>query len=215
MTQLFTNNAISLLTTSLSSSGLTFSVISGDEHAFPQPVHVDDFFLVTFEDPHTHDIEIVKISDRTGNIFHIDPAGRGFENTTIRAWAPDTLVDHRLTAYTLNKTNTISPGDTSAPIIVPSADIRPVNNLVVTTLIRTCKWLVTVIDISGNRASMCEVMAVYRGASILPAYTVYGKVGDALRYSISVTQSSNEMTCNVINNDTVPLTTSIVRISAI
>ncbi|MEM2159601.1 MAG: hypothetical protein QXN55_01450 [Candidatus Nitrosotenuis sp.] len=215
MSQLFTNNAISLLTTPLAANDLTFSVINGDESVFPQPIQVDDFFLVTFEDPHTHVVEIVKVTGRTGNVFQIDSNGRGFEDTPIRAWPVDTLVDHRLTAYTLKKTNAILPGDSSTPIVVPSADVRPVNYLVTSTLIRTCKWLITVIDVTGNRASLCEVMAVYRGASIPPAYTVYGKVGDNLRYTVSVVQSGNEMICTVNNNDTVPLTTSIVRISAI
>lgn len=103
--QLFTNNAISLLNSSISAFDLELHVLPGTGATFPQPSNAGEFFLITLESTGApFDREIIKVIGRSGDTLFIDPAGRGQEGTTPRAWpATDTLVDHRLTAETIRQ----------------------------------------------------------------------------------------------------------------
>ena len=103
--QLFTNNAVSLLNTSISDFDLEIRLLPGTGSVFPQPTNAGEFFLVTLEETAApFDREIVKVIGRSGDILFIDPLGRGQEGTTPRYWdSNDTLVDHRLTAETIRQ----------------------------------------------------------------------------------------------------------------
>jgi hypothetical protein len=216
MSQLFTNNAISLLDQPLSSSDLDIYVIPGDGALFPQPINVGDFFLVTLEDQANQIREIVKIIGRTGDILHIDPAGRGFEATPIINWPIDSLVDHRITAFELRKIGQIHGAitDPADPNIVQTGNskngdtfrISYPNNL-------SCKWIITVLDESTNRISIAELLAAYRGASLSPAFTVYAKTGDYLKYTVNVIANGSDMELIVNNTDTVDLRINTIRIN--
>jgi hypothetical protein len=115
--QLFTNNAVSLLQSPLSVTGTTVQLQPGLGAEFPQPVNPGEFFLITLEDivnPRLR--EIIKVIARTGDTLIIDPAGRGLENTTARYWnSGDTLVDHRITAGTIEQAF-LSPAGGVGPI---------------------------------------------------------------------------------------------------
>lgn len=216
MSQLFSNNAISLLETSLAPTALTFSVIPGDGALYPQPTQPGDFFLVTLEDSQAQYREIVKIIARSGDVFTIDPAGRGFEGTTVRSWPIDTVVDHRITAFELRKIDQVRGNITDAtnPNIVPASNIKTgdtfqtsyPNNL-------SCKWIVTVLDQASNRISISELLAAYRGAALAPSFTVYAKTGDKLKYSIDVQANGTEMKLVVNNTDTVDLLINCIRLN--
>ena len=135
MAILFANNAFSPLINSLSDSGLVIQVAPGDGAKFPQPVAPDDYFLVTLENAEGTIREIVKIVSRSGDVLTIDPAGRGFDHTTARAWAAGmTIVDHRATAFvyelctggavintTVTKGTSPTSGFTSGEILFSSA----------------------------------------------------------------------------------------------
>lgn len=101
--QLFTNNAVSLLKTGIGPTATTIEVLAGQGAQFPNP-GANEFFTVTLEDQSALVQEIVHVVHRAGDVFTIV---RGQEGTEPRAWTAsqghDTLVDHRLTALTLNR----------------------------------------------------------------------------------------------------------------
>lgn len=102
MKQLFTNNAVSLLATGIRSSDTTLTVLPGHGDMFPTP-QGNEFFTVTLEDQSASIQEIIHVTGRAGDLFIIE---RGKEGTQPRDWLAsqgnDTLVDHRLTAWTLS-----------------------------------------------------------------------------------------------------------------
>lgn len=104
MKQLFTNNAVSLLASGITSTATTLTVLAGMGALFPNP-GADEFFIVTLEDQGATQREIIWVTGRSGDTF--TGLLRGQEDTTAQAWTAtlgsDTLVDHRLTAYTLNR----------------------------------------------------------------------------------------------------------------
>lgn len=101
--QLFTNNAVALLDLTLTVGATTIQVQPGLGSLFPQP-GPGDFFLVTLEDIQSPlDREIVCISGRSGDTLFVAPGGRGWEGSPILSWpAGETLVDHRVTAGTMD-----------------------------------------------------------------------------------------------------------------
>lgn len=213
MTQLFTNNAISLLTSDLTSSGSTIHLIPGDGALFPQPVNPGDFFLVTLEDDTATYREIIKINDRVGDVLYIDAAGRGFEGTDIRNWPENTLVDHRITAFSLTKIDQVR-GFVSDPNLVQPGQIKNGDNFETSFPDNlSCKWIVTVLDEISGKISISEILAAYRGPLNTPSFTVYAKTGDRLLYSINVVVDGANMKLNVINNDAMDLRINCIRIN--
>jgi hypothetical protein len=104
--QLFSNNAVSLLSSDFSATDISLTVMSGYGAQFPQPIgDGSDFFLVTLEDQSATHREIIRVTGRTGDTFHFPLVNRGQEGTSIQAWSSalgsDTLVDHRVTAETM------------------------------------------------------------------------------------------------------------------
>jgi hypothetical protein len=100
--QLFTNNAVSLLGASISASDMTLEVTAGFGTLYPSP-GPDEFFLVTLENRTATVREIVKVTQRIGDVFVISQ--RGCEGTIAQTWnisANPILVDHRATAQTLS-----------------------------------------------------------------------------------------------------------------
>lgn len=102
--QLFTNNAVSLLASPISASDTTLLLMSGFGPLFPSP-GPNEFFLVTLEDQAASVREIIKVTGRTGDV--LTGLVRAQEGTAARSWSAslgnDTLVDHRVTAETMNR----------------------------------------------------------------------------------------------------------------
>ncbi len=218
MTQLYTNNAISLLENPLTTSSLEIQVIPGDGDLFPQPANPGDFFLVTLEDPHNvGTTEIVKVIQRIGDTLYIDPIfGRAFDDTIARTWSADTLVDHRITAYTLRKIEQVK-GSISNPddpnIVLPGNSLVSDTYEVQFPNQLSCKWIVTVLHEATGRISIAEVLAAYRPAPLSPSYVVYAKTGDNLKYSINVISNASEMRLNVNNTDLVDFRINCIRLN--
>lgn len=108
LTQLFSNNAVSLLTAPITASSTSLTVMTGHGALYPQPTgDGSDYFLITLEDQSATIREIIKVTARVGDTLYFTLADRGQEGTTPQAWstAPgnDTLVDHRITAETLTR----------------------------------------------------------------------------------------------------------------
>lgn len=103
--QLFTNNAVALLQSPITDSGLVLQVQPGLGNSFPSPSAAGEFFLITLEDINSpSQREIIKVVGRTGDTLIIASGGRGQEGTNARFWpADDTLVDHRITAETIRQ----------------------------------------------------------------------------------------------------------------
>lgn len=101
--QLFTNNAVSLLQAPIDSTSTLLHVLPEHGELFPTP-QANEFFTITLEDQGALVQEIVHVTERIGDAFVVI---RGQEGTEARAWSAsqgnDTLVDHRLTALTLNR----------------------------------------------------------------------------------------------------------------
>lgn len=103
-TQLFTNNAVSLLSAAIAPSSTSLTVMAGHGAMFPQPTgDGSDYFLVTLENQTATVREIIRVNARVGDTFTV--ILRGQEGTTPQAWGAsvgnDTLVDHRVTAETM------------------------------------------------------------------------------------------------------------------
>lgn len=105
-TQLFTNNAVSLLAAPISASSTSLQVMAGYGQLFPNP-GPGEYFLITLEDQSATVREIIKVTSRTGDTLHFTLADRGQEGTTLHSWSAtlgnDTLVDHRITAETMRR----------------------------------------------------------------------------------------------------------------
>ena len=108
LTQLFSNNAVSLLTAPITATSTSLTVIPGSGALYPQPTgDGSDYFLITLEDQSATVREIIKVTARVGDTLYFSLADRGLEGTTARSWScssgHDTLVDHRITAETLTR----------------------------------------------------------------------------------------------------------------
>lgn len=114
--QLFTNNAVSLLTAPISATSTSLTVMAGYGALYPNP-GPNEYFLVTLENQTASVREIIKVTGRVGDTFTFTLADRGQEGTTALPWAAssgnDTLVDHRVTAETMDRAMALPvPGST-------------------------------------------------------------------------------------------------------
>jgi hypothetical protein len=105
-TQLFANNAVSLLAAPIGPSDIMLTVMAGHGAMFPQPSNNGtDFFLITLENQAATVREIIRVGARYGDTF--TNLTRGREGTGAVSWSAsignDTLVDHRVTAETMRQ----------------------------------------------------------------------------------------------------------------
>lgn len=105
-TQLFTNNAVSLLAAPISQLDTSLTVMAGYGNLYPNP-GVGEYFLITLENQSGTQQEIIRVTSRVGDTFYFSTLDRGQEGTLISGWGAtasnDTLVDHRVTAETLKR----------------------------------------------------------------------------------------------------------------
>ena len=131
MTQLFSNNAVSTLASDVTDVATSMTVGTGDGALFPSPTG-GDFFLVTLlklSGVTESSIEIVKVTQRTGDIFNV--VARGQEGTTALTYLTGDRVQARLTAGSMvvkADVAALSPltahaGSTSNPHSVTKAQI--------------------------------------------------------------------------------------------
>jgi hypothetical protein len=169
--QLFTNNAIALLQTSIGPSSNTIHVQAGLGAEFPQPVNPGEFFLVTLESTGAPLVrEIVKITGRTGDILHV--GARGLEGTTPQAWAAiNTLVDHRITAETIRQAflqpvytpTGGSGGIVYTPTDIPPSTVQGVSTHTYSDTNRLKKFWIEMYDPVTGNAQALEVLVIIQG----------------------------------------------------
>ena len=119
MTQVFANNAVSVLSSSVTTSSTSMTVANGA--GFPA-LSGDDYFTVTLYALDTNGNEtgweIVKVTARTGNVLTVT---RAQEGTTATAWAAGTRTELRLTASMLNDVATATASISSLRALVYAA----------------------------------------------------------------------------------------------
>lgn len=106
MSQLFTNNASALLVEDLLVAATTVNLGPGDGEQFPLPDggDPDSFSILSLQDD-SGNIEIVKMTERTGDVLTIE---RGQESTTPAGFATGSRIELRLTAGALSGFKQIS-----------------------------------------------------------------------------------------------------------
>lgn len=97
MAVLYTNNAASTLSASITNTATSFSVTSGQGALFPA-ITGSDYFYVTLLD-NSGNIEIVKVTARNTDTFTVTRAQDG---TTARAWSANDKVELRITRSMLD-----------------------------------------------------------------------------------------------------------------
>lgn len=100
LTLLASNNATSVLASSISATATTLSVNSGTGDLFPSPVSGTSYFKLTLVDAATGTLtEIVHVTAKSGDVFTIQ---RAQEGTTARIWSANDIAANMMTAGTLS-----------------------------------------------------------------------------------------------------------------
>jgi len=100
LTLLASNNASTVLATSINASATSLTVNTGTGSLFPSPVSGTNYFKLTLVDAATGLLtEIVHVTARTGDVMTIT---RAQEGTTARAWSANDVAANMMTAGTLS-----------------------------------------------------------------------------------------------------------------
>lgn len=100
LTLLASNNASTVLASSINASATTLTVNTGAGSLFPSPVSGTSFFKLTLIDAATGQLtEIVHVTARTGDVMTIE---RAQEGTAARVWSANDIVANMMTAGTLS-----------------------------------------------------------------------------------------------------------------
>lgn len=232
LTQLFTNNAVSLLTAPISASGTSLNVMSGLGALYPQPSGTgDDYFLITLEDQAATVREIIKVTNRVGDTLFFTLADRGLEGTTARAWTvaagADTLVDHRVTAETMTRAMSLPQslagsswinGENTLNTDIPSGMQLPISLAVYSNINRTFKFIVTIVRQAVHTSRAFEVMLTISGDLTLNAEVVdatqYATVGPKLQGELFalVDPLSKTLSLEWLNSEADTVTVQVTRI---
>lgn len=97
MTVLLSNNARSLLASSISATDTQVRVRVGHGDRYPKPSAAGDWFPLTLEDADGN-IEILRATDRQGDLITVQ---RGAEGTQPRAFIAGDAIELRITAAAL------------------------------------------------------------------------------------------------------------------
>lgn len=121
-TQRFSNNASAVLAASINASDTTIQVASGFGALFPSP-GAGEFFVVALQNA-AGDLELVRISSRTGDNLTVASSGRGQEGTTAASWTLTvTRVELRLTRDTMARFIQQESGVVSMDLTIPNLTV--------------------------------------------------------------------------------------------
>ncbi|HAT7517398.1 TPA: hypothetical protein JAV82_005280, partial [Kluyvera ascorbata] len=100
LTLLASNNASTVLASSINASATTLTVNTGAGSLFPSPVAGTSFFKLTLIDAATGQLtEIVHVTARSGDVMTIE---RAQEGTAARVWSANDIAANMMTAGTLS-----------------------------------------------------------------------------------------------------------------
>jgi hypothetical protein len=109
MTQLFANNAVGVLAQDVAPGATALTLSSGNGNRFPQPAN-GDYALATLIGVNANgqesQWEIVKITNRTGDVLTVE---RGQEDTEATEWQAGARLEQRLTKGTLENLQVLFP----------------------------------------------------------------------------------------------------------
>lgn len=121
-TQKFSNDASALLAASIDSDDLTIQVASGFGALFPSP-GAGEFCVVALQNA-DGDLELCRISSRSGDNLTVTAGGRGFDGTTAQSWTlTQTRVELRLTRSTVDRFLQIEGGVAQQDITIPNLTV--------------------------------------------------------------------------------------------
>jgi hypothetical protein len=130
MTILFSNNASTTISGSITATDLTVALASGTGVIFPQPTG-GDYFVCTFYDQQTKTInEIVHVTNITGDVATIV---RAQEGTTAKAWNTGDIFANLITAGTLRAFVQAGTGPADTSIVYVGTDTGTPNHIVAVT----------------------------------------------------------------------------------
>lgn len=184
-TQRFANNASALLAASISAIDTTIQVASGFGSLFPSP-GAGEFMVIALQDA-AGNLELVKISSRSGDNLTVASSGRGQEGTSAAAWTlTATRVELRLTRDTMTRFIQQESGTVQMDLTIPNLTVSGV----LTGNTMTCNSL-TVAGVSVRDASILNagIIATARlGGGSVNANTFLA--GDQTYKSVAFSQLS-------------------------
>lgn len=155
LTLLASNNASTVLASSINASATTLTVNTGAGSLFPSPVAGTSFFKLTLIDAATGQLtEIVHVTARTGDVMTIE---RAQEGTAARVWSANDIAANMMTAGTLSYIlGSFQPLDatlTALALLTGSADKLPYFNgddtAALTTLTAFAREILAQTDAAG------------------------------------------------------------------
>jgi hypothetical protein len=184
MAALYTNNASTILASSITNSATSLTVASGQGSKFPNPTG-SDYFLCTLQGASGTPIEIVKVTSRSTDTFTIV---RAQEGTTASAFNANDIVELRITAGEmtnlpqLNVANTFTQnqliaGATSGAITLAVPSIAGTNTATFPAATGT-------VMVSGNQ----------------PAFSAYGNTNQTISSGVNTKVIINTETFDTNNN---------------
>lgn len=210
MAQLYSNNAIARITSPIYTGSMTINIDPARAHLFPNPQHVDDFFLITLDNINDPDMyEIIKIGSRSGSVLNV--VARGFEGTTPNNWATDeTICDHRVTAGTLDS---YLPCTRINYMVVNHGSFRVIDQFPITANNIMVKWQVTIINYTSNKAQSFEVHAIVKPVPTIISWNRFGLIGDKMsNIVVTVEYTASQVKLKITNNEAQDVTINATRI---
>jgi hypothetical protein len=208
-TQLFTNNAVSLLAAPITDTDTSFRVMDGYGELFPNP-GPNEFFLVTLENQTGTIREIIKINNRVSDVFNFTLSDRGLEGTAPQNWGAsignDTLVDHRVTAETMRRAMSlpISPEQginiqqNGGPV---SPNVKTLNFVgdIELTGIGDAKTI-TLLNSSGGSSDIHgqsgNIINIDPGWTIAGSTSTYSEYQRGFKFFVTITMPANHLSCS-------------------
>lgn len=114
---IWTNNASSLLASSIGTGDTSLSVTPGSGGQFPAPSG-GDYAAITLVSADGLTIEIVRLTSRSGDVLTVT---RAQEGTSAAAFSAGAVVSHRLTAAQLDYLKTIASSISGAVLLSPAS----------------------------------------------------------------------------------------------
>jgi hypothetical protein len=135
MAILFSNNASTTVSGSITTGSTTVQLAAGTGAIFPHPTG-GDYFVATFYDQATKTInEIVHVTNVTGDVATIVRGNSGFgvDTTTPQAWNAGDIFANLVTAGTLNAFVQAGTGPANTSLIYFGVDVSTTPNLIIAT----------------------------------------------------------------------------------
>lgn len=99
MACLYANNVVATLSIAVGTIDTVLQLTPGHGVSFPT-ISLDQWFYITLIDPATGNLEICRVTERTGDTLVVS---RGVDGTLPRSWAAGSIIEMRLTAEMLRE----------------------------------------------------------------------------------------------------------------